>query len=82
MSLPCGIGFDVFPSLQLHRKGDTRFQLFRESEGVRSPVFLIVPSSGTTLLDQVLSSHSRITVLEEKRNLAGAIRQFPATEEG
>lgn len=59
------------------------FSFSRDSEGVRSPVFLIgFPRSGTTLLDQVLSSHSQITVLEEKPNLAGAISQFPATEEG
>ncbi|MDM7861746.1 sulfotransferase [Alteromonas sp. ASW11-36] len=38
---------------------------------LRQPVFLVgFPRSGTTLLDQVLSSHSDICVLEEKENLA------------
>ena len=37
----------------------------------RRPVFLVgFPRSGTTLLDQVLSSHADICVLEEKENLA------------
>jgi tetratricopeptide (TPR) repeat protein len=48
-----------------------------------SPVFLIgFPRSGTTLLDQILSSHSQITVLEEKQNLDDAFARFPATDEG
>jgi hypothetical protein len=34
------------------------------------------------LLDQILSSHSQISVLEEKPNLLEAFKQFPATEEG
>jgi len=34
------------------------------------------------LLDQILSSHSQISVLEEKQNLAEAFKQFPATDEG
>jgi len=48
-----------------------------------SPVFLIgFPRSGTTLLDQILSSHSHISVLEEKENLIDAYTRFPATEDG
>jgi tetratricopeptide (TPR) repeat protein len=48
----------------------------------RAPVFLLgFPRSGTTLLDQILSSHSRITVLEEKENLEDFYRQFPAIPE-
>jgi len=59
------------------------FDFSAAGEAVRSPVFLIgFPRSGTTLLDQVLSSHSRIRVLEEKPNLADAFSQFPATREG
>lgn len=59
------------------------FSFSRESEETKSPVFLIgFPRSGTTLLDQILSSHSQITVLEEKPNLAHAFKQFPANEEG
>lgn len=50
---------------------------------IKSPVFLIgFPRSGTTLLDQILSSHSQITVLEEKPNLEATLMRFPATEEG
>jgi tetratricopeptide (TPR) repeat protein len=59
------------------------FSFSRESREITAPVFLIgFPRSGTTLLDQVLSSHSQITVLEEKPTLEAAFRQFPATEEG
>lgn len=48
-----------------------------------SPVFLVgFPRSGTTLLDQVLTSHSQITVLEERENLVDACVRFPATENG
>jgi hypothetical protein len=51
--------------------------------GIRSPVFLVgFPRSGTTLLDQILSSHSQISVLEEKENLQDAYSRFPATEQG
>jgi tetratricopeptide (TPR) repeat protein len=48
----------------------------------KSPVFLVgFPRSGTTLLDQVLSSHSQIVVLEEKENLEDFYMRFPATPE-
>jgi tetratricopeptide (TPR) repeat protein len=48
----------------------------------QSPVFLVgFPRSGTTLLDQILSSHSQITVLEEKENLEDFYMRFPATPE-
>ena len=47
-----------------------------------SPVFLVgFPRSGTTLLDQILSSHSQIAVLEEKENLEDFYMRFPATPE-
>lgn len=50
---------------------------------IKSPVFLIgFPRSGTTLLDQILSSHSEITVLEEKSNLDDVLQRYPATDEG
>ena len=65
------------------QKALPEFGFFRESRETAAPVFLIgFPRSGTTLLDQVLSSHSQITVLEEKPTLEGAFRQFPATEQG
>lgn len=48
-----------------------------------SPVFLIgFPRSGTTLLDQILSSHSRVSVIEEKQNLIDTHIRFPTTEKG
>ena len=48
----------------------------------RTPVFLVgFPRSGTTLLDQILSAHSQITVLEEKENLEDFYRRFPAVTE-
>jgi tetratricopeptide (TPR) repeat protein len=48
----------------------------------KAPVFLLgFPRSGTTLLDQILSSHSRITVLEEKENLEDFYRRFSANPE-
>ncbi len=48
----------------------------------KPPVFLVgFPRSGTTLLDQILSSHSQIAVLEEKENLEDFYMRFPATPE-
>lgn len=39
-----------------------------------APMFLIgFPRSGTTLLDQILSSHSRIVCIEEREHLANAL---------
>lgn len=47
-----------------------------------SPVFMVgFPRSGTTLLDQILSSHSQIVVLEEKENLEDFYMRYPATPE-
>jgi tetratricopeptide (TPR) repeat protein len=44
------------------------------SDKVRSPVFLIgFPRSGTTLLDQILSSHSAIVCLEESEHFGDAL---------
>ena len=40
-----------------------------------APVFLVgFPRSGTTLLDQILSSHSRIFCIEEREHFAEALR--------
>lgn len=40
----------------------------------RAPVFLVgFPRSGTTLLDQILTSHSRIVCLDEKEHLSLAL---------
>jgi len=51
-----------------------------EDTNPKTPAFLVgFPRSGTTLLDQILSSHSRITVLEEKENFEAFYTQFPAT---
>jgi Sulfotransferase family len=40
------------------------------------------PRSGTTLLDQILSSHSRLSVLEEKENLRDLLQDFVTTDSG
>jgi len=41
-----------------------------------TPVFLVgFPRSGTTLLDQILSSHSGIVVLEEQESLRGVLEE-------
>ncbi|MGB9429296.1 MAG: tetratricopeptide repeat protein, partial [Gammaproteobacteria bacterium] len=48
-----------------------------------APVFLVgFPRSGTTLLDQILSSHPRLSVLEEKENLQDLLRDFVTTDTG
>ena len=48
-----------------------------------APVFLVgFPRSGTTLLDQILSSHPRIAVLEERGVLLPAMREFLSDEAG
>lgn len=61
----------------------THFDFSNRSDEPTSPVFLIgFPRSGTSLLDQILSSHSRITVLEEKENLVDTYTRFEATEKG
>ncbi|MGH8396778.1 MAG: tetratricopeptide repeat-containing sulfotransferase family protein [Gammaproteobacteria bacterium] len=50
---------------------------------VPAPVFLVgFPRSGTTLLDQILSSHPRLWVLEEKENLRDLLRDFVTTDSG
>lgn len=59
------------------------FDFSGRAEEQASPVFLIgFPRSGTTLLDQILSSHSLVRVIEEKENLVEAFTRFPATEKG
>jgi len=48
-----------------------------------SPVFLVgFPRSGTTLLDQILSGHPGIEVLEEKDTLLDFLRHFATTDAG
>lgn len=64
-------------------KAIQNFDFSHRTEDSKSPVFLIgFPRSGTTLLDQILSSHPLITVIEEKENLVDAHIRFPATEKG
>jgi Tfp pilus assembly protein PilF len=49
-----------------------RWTRFDDLDGA-DPAFLVgFPRSGTTLLDQILSSHDEITVLEEKENVVDA----------
>lgn len=46
-----------------------------------APVFLVgFPRSGTTLLDQILSSHPGIAVLEEKNILQKSLQEFTVDE--
>lgn len=48
-----------------------------------APVFLVgFPRSGTTLLDQILSSHDDIAVLEEKRTFNAVVNEFVLDENG
>lgn len=48
-----------------------------------APVFLLgFVRSGTTWLDQILSSHPRIIVMEEEDNFIDAWRQYSLTDEG
>lgn len=48
-----------------------------------TPAFLVgFPRSGTTLLDQILSSHPRLVVLEEKENLQDLLRDFVTNDTG
>lgn len=59
------------------------FDFTPQTEMTPSPVFLVgFPRSGTTLLDQVLSSHSQVRVIEEKQNLIDTHLRFPSTEQG
>ncbi|NWG91046.1 MAG: sulfotransferase [Parvularculaceae bacterium] len=49
----------------------------------RAPVFLMgFVRSGTTWLDQILSSHPRIAVMEEEDNFVDAWRRFSLADEG
>ncbi|MFI4967873.1 MAG: tetratricopeptide repeat-containing sulfotransferase family protein [Gammaproteobacteria bacterium] len=46
-----------------------------------APVFLVgFPRSGTTLLDQILSGHPGITVLEERDTLQDSLHQYVQTD--
>lgn len=48
---------------------------WRRSDTVHAPVFLVgFPRSGTTLLEQVLSAHSRLACIEEREHLALSAR--------
>jgi Flp pilus assembly protein TadD len=71
--------------LLFHPDGIARMMRLAEDTNIRSwrppatfetsaPVFLVgFPRSGTTLLDQILSSHSRIVCMEEKEHLANTL---------
>jgi tetratricopeptide (TPR) repeat protein len=75
----------IFSPESVERLGKSvrSFKFLASETEIQTPVFLVgFPRSGTTLLDQVLSSHSRITVLEEKPNLIDTYTRFPATKNG
>ena len=49
----------------------------------KDPIFLVgFPRSGTTMLDQILTTHPSITVLEEKENLIDAWTDYILDETG
>ena len=53
------------------------WQKYPENDGLPAPVFLVgFPRSGTTLLDQMLQSHSAILTLEEKNTLQQILKDF------
>jgi len=52
----------------------TDVSAWRAPPAAETPVFLVgFPRSGTTLLDQILSSHSRIVCIEEREHFANAL---------
>ncbi|MDE2235240.1 MAG: sulfotransferase [Gammaproteobacteria bacterium] len=52
-----------------------------EPKSAVAPVFLLgFPRSGTTLLDQILSCHSRILVLEERETLQDVLQDFAISD--
>jgi tetratricopeptide (TPR) repeat protein len=56
---------------------------FSESDESDSPIFLIgFPRSGTTLLDQILDSHPRVQVMEERRAFASVVNAIQARPGG
>jgi len=53
------------------------------SPGEATPVFLVgFPRSGTTLLDQILSGHTAVTVLEEKDTLQDFLGHYALSDAG
>jgi len=67
----------------IHRSLDQLFADSGSAAGADAPVFLVgFPRSGTTLLDQILSSHSGIAVLEEKNLLQSTFQEFASSEAG
>lgn len=52
-------------------------------DGRPAPVFMVgFPRSGTTMLDQVLASHSHVWVVEEKENLQDIYARFASDQAG
>lgn len=59
------------------KQGLTSWDMYENTDGLPDPVFLLgFARSGTTLLDQILKSHSRIVTLEEKFTLADIGKDF------
>jgi len=53
------------------------------AKGGETPVFLVgFPRSGTTLLDQMLSGHPAISVLEEQDTLQDALHEYALSDNG
>ncbi len=74
---------DVETSLRWYRnKTSFEWQDASTSKSDASPILLVgFPRSGTTLLDQILNSHSMLRTLEEKPTLEGIAERFYGSEE-
>ncbi|HEV7164849.1 MAG TPA: sulfotransferase [Gammaproteobacteria bacterium] len=68
--------------MRRHLEGLLSLTQSTAAESRAAPVFLVgFPRSGTTLLDQILSSHPNIVVLEEKGILQHALQEFLRDDE-
>ncbi len=77
---PGAYGFDAAARMARYRDALLAAGPADEGEG---PVFLVgFPRSGTTLLDQILSGHGRIAVLEEQDTLQDVLRGHALTDAG
>lgn len=83
---PAGPGFYTLESVQRvarHLPALLHPGWAHGATGDAAPVFLVgFPRSGTTLLDQMLSSHPKLNVLEEKETLQDLLRDFVTTDAG
>lgn len=91
-STPDGI-YWIRQSNDVFSKTEARLRWYRDknsfdwqstiiTDELASPVLLVgFPRSGTTLLDQILNSHTRLTTIEEKATLSGLLERFHGSED-